>query len=100
MGWGGSHFYKDVIPAIKKHLKVWASDTRLLPTHSTPTSASLVTYAVPSFVGVQHLRVLTPQTLLPERENIIVHPGNDVEGQEDEPQVSLEVHGGAELILP
>lgn len=52
MGWGGSHFYKDVIPAIKKHLKVWASNTRLLPTHSTPTSASLVTYAVPSFVGV------------------------------------------------
>lgn len=51
MGWGGSHLCKDVIPAIKKHLKVWASDTQLLPTHSTPTSASPVIYTAPSFVG-------------------------------------------------
>lgn len=93
MGWGGSHFYKDVIPAIKKHLQVWASDTQLLPTHSTPISASPVTYAVPSFVGFQHLRVLTPQTTLSERENITVQLGNDV-GLEL--QVSLELHSEAE----
>lgn len=51
MGWGGSNFYKDVIPATKKHLKVWASDMQLLPTHSTPTSTSPISYAVPCFVG-------------------------------------------------
>lgn len=62
MGWGGSNFYKDVIPATKKHLKIWASDSQLLPTHSTPTSP--ISYAVPQFCGPLGPQSLTSSSTL------------------------------------
>lgn len=99
MDWGGSHFYKDVIPAIKKHLKVWASDTQLLPTHSTPTSASPDTYAVPSFVGSSHLRALTLKHSFQSGKNYCL-PGQWCGGQKDKLQVSLELHDGGEHAFP
>lgn len=88
MGWRGSNFYTDVIPATKKHLKIWASDSQLLPTHSTPTSP--ISYAVPQFCGPLGPQSLTSSSTL-SREVKHYCCG----GQGDEPQVSLELHGGA-----